>query len=512
MGKSPQQEKANEAQGTPSYVLVSIIFAILIFAIEGFKASIGLGDEPKGLINLAFVALGLSLAFFWRRLQQSRLRSFTSIVYTLSLWAYLWLVVAAPHLHGTELPSSLLVQQFGFAAVLVSGLALLAAVFYDAKQAPSLLLACMAGLLASLGSIWGLMPAKGSAARHGLTEKHHGEEPSAHGHGADEDEEEEEIHASQFAAHGSKKPKAAHDEHGDARVAAEEPEDEAEGVAEESHHAAEAPAPLKPLKRMAARAKPEEEESHGHEPSRGVVAKDKEKSKHKEKAAKHQAAPLAHSVHWEYEGDRGPEAWGELSPEFKLCEEGIEQSPIDIPKNWPLERKLELHYRPSGFEAVDNGHTIQFNVEAGNFLMIGPKRYELKQIHFHTPSEHFFNGRSSILEAHFVHATAKGELAVLGSMIEPGILNKEYQKIWAHIPKKAGESQKPRGKLFDPRALLPEDLSVYAYPGSLTTPPCSEKVSWNVLRESVQMSQDQINRFRARYRLNARPIQPLNER
>lgn len=483
----PQRNKGSDTQGTPSYVLVSIIFSILIFAIEGFKSSLGLGEGPSGIVNMAFVALGLALAFFWKRLQESRLRFFAASIFMLSLWSYLLLVVAGPFLKLGSLPHAALAEQYGFAAVLLAGLVLLLAVFYDAKRMPSLLAACGLGLITSLGSVWGLLPLGGGSKKahhapaHQAAADEHEIEPEAHASESHEDEGEaegkvgdedgEEIHASQFKSSHKSPPQLAH-------------------LAPESK-------PQRMAARLKERAKTEAK----------IAAESKA-----EAAAEPKAGTKGHKVHWTYEGDRGPDAWGHLSAEFRLCMEGSEQSPIDIPDNWPLYRQLEVHYRPSSFSVVDNGHTIQIDVEAGNVMSVKGKNYELKQIHFHSPSEHFFNGRSSILEAHFVHASPRGELAVLSSMIEPGILHKEYHKIWAHLPKREGETVKPRGKLFDPRALLPADLSVYQYPGSLTTPPCSEKVSWNVLREAVQLSQDQINRFRARYRLNARPIQPLYER
>jgi carbonic anhydrase len=48
--------------------------------------------------------------------------------------------------------------------------------------------------------------------------------------------------------------------------------------------------------------------------------------------------------------------------------------------------------------------------------------------------------------------------------------------------------------------------------GSLTTPPCSEGVLWLVMKQPIQVSQDQINIFSRLYRNNARPIQPSGGR
>ena len=60
--------------------------------------------------------------------------------------------------------------------------------------------------------------------------------------------------------------------------------------------------------------------------------------------------------------------------------------------------------------------------------------------------------------------------------------------------------------------LLPAARGYYTYMGSLTTPPCSEGVLWLVLKQPVQVSQEQINIFGRLYRNNARPIQPTSGR
>lgn len=48
--------------------------------------------------------------------------------------------------------------------------------------------------------------------------------------------------------------------------------------------------------------------------------------------------------------------------------------------------------------------------------------------------------------------------------------------------------------------------------GSLTTPPCNEEVSWQVLKQPVELSKAQLQAFRRLYPMNARPVQPLNGR
>jgi carbonic anhydrase len=60
--------------------------------------------------------------------------------------------------------------------------------------------------------------------------------------------------------------------------------------------------------------------------------------------------------------------------------------------------------------------------------------------------------------------------------------------------------------------LLPSNHNYYTFDGSLTTPPCTEGVSWYVLETPVSFSKAQIEKFASIYPGNARPIQPLNNR
>lgn len=75
----------------------------------------------------------------------------------------------------------------------------------------------------------------------------------------------------------------------------------------------------------------------------------------------------------------------------------------------------------------------------------------------------------------------------------------------------AGEKQgcRPAWRTIDINTLLPTARNYYTYMGSLTTPPCSEGVLWLVMKQPVQVSQDQVNIFSRLYKNNARPIQPV---
>lgn len=225
------------------------------------------------------------------------------------------------------------------------------------------------------------------------------------------------------------------------------------------------------------------------------------------------AAPPAHAApHWEYEGEAGPEKWGGLDPAFALCESGQAQSPFDIKESIDADLPaIAFSYEPLPLKIVNNGHTIQVNVPGGSSMMAGRDEYQLLQFHFHTPSEYQVGGKAYPLEMHFVHKRADGALGVIGVMFEEGAANAELEKIWQNMPAEAGE--KDAGAVMaDIGKLLPADRKYYRFMGSLTTPPCSEGVNWHMMQQPITASAEQIEAFRKIFPLDARPLQPANNR
>lgn len=217
--------------------------------------------------------------------------------------------------------------------------------------------------------------------------------------------------------------------------------------------------------------------------------------------------------HWGYVGETGPAHWGELDPKFSICAAGLNQSPIDIASTIEAElAPLAIAYASAGNEILNNGHTVQVNVMPGSTLSVDGKAFELKQFHFHTPSENTIDGKPFALEVHLVHADAEGHLAVIGVMFEEGGANPTIEALWQTMPQEAGAKQ-PLTTPADPATLLPEGRDYYRFNGSLTTPPCTEGVRWLVMKTPLTVSKAQVETFAAAvHGANNRPVQNVNAR
>lgn len=218
-----------------------------------------------------------------------------------------------------------------------------------------------------------------------------------------------------------------------------------------------------------------------------------------------------HGTHWGYQGDVGPAAWTKLNPEFSACA-GKNQSPIDVAGTVDAQMKpVTFNYKPGGTEIVNNGHTIQVNYEAGNSISMDGIQFELKQFHFHSPSENQINGKSFPLEAHLVHADKNGALAVVSVVFDLGKANPTVGAAWLKMPTAEGNAALPTK--VSASALLPANRDYYRYNGSLTTPPCTEGVRWVVMKHPMTISKEQLEAFKTTLGFdNNRPVQPVNAR
>lgn len=200
--------------------------------------------------------------------------------------------------------------------------------------------------------------------------------------------------------------------------------------------------------------------------------------------------------------------------EFEPACAGSSQSPIDLAEAVDGDVADPVVDWPSvDLEIENKGHTTEVYVPPGeSTTMLQGEEWELVRFHWHEPSEHVRGDDTYDMELHFVHQRTVGgatENAVLGVLIEAGEANPAYDPIWAAQPAEEG-AREPLDAVIDLTTLLPDDLTTVTYEGSLTTPPCSEGISWNVLTTPATISAEQIEAFA--YPGTAREAQELNGR
>ena len=220
--------------------------------------------------------------------------------------------------------------------------------------------------------------------------------------------------------------------------------------------------------------------------------------------------PDVEHVAWSYEGESGPEHWEKLDDEYALCEHGKNQSPVNLAgaSRSPFPR-ITTDYRPEHIEIEDNGHAIEAQVEdSTSSITIAGTRYQLEQFHFHLPSEETIEGRLFPASLHMVHISDNGQIAVVGAMVKPGKPNKALSFETPDSPDGEFEAEAE----IDPNLLIPKEKTAYRYDGSLTTPPCTEGVTWTVFKQPITMASEKLNAIRSTHDGNSRPLQPIGHR
>lgn len=226
------------------------------------------------------------------------------------------------------------------------------------------------------------------------------------------------------------------------------------------------------------------------------------------------AAAAAPAAQWSYDGDTGPEHWGRLRPEWKLCADGKQQSPIDVAGGIAVDLEPpRFDYRPTRFRITDTGRTLKVDVGAGMGVEIRGQRYELEHLQFHRPSVERVAGQASAMTVHFHHRAADGRLAIVAVLLERGEApHPLVQTLWNSLPLERGGHYMPASATIDPATLIPADPSHYLYLGSLVTPPCTQGVTWVVMKSALTLSDDQLAIFARLYPRNGRPLQPRGGR
>lgn len=214
----------------------------------------------------------------------------------------------------------------------------------------------------------------------------------------------------------------------------------------------------------------------------------------------------------------GPLVWHTLSANNELCKTGTRQSPVNIDES--IQRisgnvSLQAGGRLDGTFA-NLGTTLQVTPKNGKrFITVDGNTFSLKQFHFHTPSEHHINGEYFPLEMHIVHEstdnTTDKKLAVLGILFDVGKsprATRALRSLSSLTPSitSAGKSVNIESQKLDLAPLIKSiDIkSLVSYSGSLTTPPCTEGVTWLVYQKPMEIDTATYKKFKKAMKFNSR--------
>ena len=196
-----------------------------------------------------------------------------------------------------------------------------------------------------------------------------------------------------------------------------------------------------------------------------------------------------------------------------LCEHGRRQSPVDIVA--PVRQALppiEFYYRDSPLKIANDGHTVRIRFANGNHIVLGKERYVLQQFHFHTPGGERIAGQDFDMAAHLIHKSKTGHLMVVVVLFRKGAENPLLTALLPRIPDQVDGDHLMSHVRIDAGQLLPAQRTYYSYEGSLTGPPCTEGVTWLVMKQPLELSDEQLRRYQSIFGHNARQVQPLNGR
>lgn len=211
---------------------------------------------------------------------------------------------------------------------------------------------------------------------------------------------------------------------------------------------------------------------------------------------------------WSYSGTNGPSNW------HKFCSIGDMQSPIDIVSPTPSKKHTDISfsYIEEPLKLFSENHTVKVGPFEGSSLTLEGVSFKLKEIHFHSPSEHLLASMAFPLEIHLVHTGESGEHMILSVFIEEGGATKDFNPFVESLEGFALTGDHGGSLLIDPLDFIPLDPAYYSYVGSYTSPPCTEGVIWHILREPFMLPGAEIERLRRVVGENCRPVQPLNGR
>lgn len=219
----------------------------------------------------------------------------------------------------------------------------------------------------------------------------------------------------------------------------------------------------------------------------------------------------------------GPEHWGDVRKEWETCKIGRMQSPVAIQdKNVvfaPQSEELLWTYIPKDAVMKNLGHNIVIEWEDDvGAVWINGTEFKLKQMHWHIPSENTINGHRFHMEVHLFHEHGYDKkMAMVSILYKFGRPEPFFTKIEKFLGPVSGKIDATvKLGTIDPTEIKRDINKYYRLKGSITTPPCTEGVTWTINREVRTISREQLELLKhaaiPEYRMNARPVQNLNSR
>ncbi|KAF7508060.1 hypothetical protein GJ744_009642 [Endocarpon pusillum] len=206
---------------------------------------------------------------------------------------------------------------------------------------------------------------------------------------------------------------------------------------------------------------------------------------------------------WRYEASFN---WGLVNPDYALCQQGTQQSPIALGLNQGLSQSHQPYFEGYTKNVTGNyfnwGYGPAFTLDHPEHEYTGlpsmtfdNKTLYLRGWHLHAPADHRVGAYRSRAELHMVHVNEEGEEgAVLAIRLDPGASPSPF---FTQLPQKIGfnDTTQIMGVEMNPRLALDgvnEFNEFWTYQGSLTSPPCKEGIRWFIARSILFTSVDQM--------------------